>query len=873
MGFRATNVDQVALWDYTNATEVHALELTSPSSALFHLQRDGVIVVATENRDLILLHPKDGLVLERTTTPSPVEAGSGFQLGKPIRFSTDSKALLEIRPALLRAYREHPFAVTDVTVRSDGALLASCGDDGSIRLWTPELPESVGACRGLDGVPSELNFSLDGSVLVASSLAGEVVYWDMSQYTSVGQTLDPAGRLSHSSGVWDASISVDGTSVATAGQDGVVRVWDIKSGAETEVYVGHESAVQRVEFTSTSSQVVSLDETGLVKIWTRPPTAGSGGGAVEVTASESTQLRRKKATNTASGSEDGLPSLPFATTVDSESILASYVKSLRTEQDATRREELRRKIISESSRTPSQSNGIGRAGTNDLASDGRNIIANGEAGGEAIPLHLMLNRELTQGLASPLIATQRTAIYTDFQIDPREYRPIKLAVTGDGRTLVAVQAAKDLARDAKSKHGHGIVYAWDVETRSQLRRWSDIQDEVISEISFLPGEQAVIALPSAQVFDLFSGRSRRLAPNCRISSIPVSPHDVFCVGLPGQQQETTDVLRLYDANSLDPTSVAYQDYEAMVTALSYSPEGNHIVAAIRMRDHHRLARFDAQTLSEDPTPFERHPHRKAWYEPESSPGITEIFVLPGTNGQGLVTYGQYGSRDFAIRFREGPNVIRELTSKGPMLDNRVNEPIWLIGNSNRLGIMRHDAINIVDLKSLKTKQLPLDSASVSWGRPEVAVSEDGRPQLTSKGPMLDNRVNEPIWLIGNSNRLGIMRHDAINIVDLKSLKTKQLPLDSASVSWGRPEVAVSEDGRWVATGDGDGQVFLWDLETQAGPFMFRAQKSRIIGLAFSGSGNFLASASEQDIRVWELTLPPTEQVEDFVGQRRRGTAS
>lgn len=804
MGFRATNIDQVAIWDYATGTEVQTLPLTSPTSTLFHLERDGVVVVATEKRDLLLLHPRDGLVLERTTTPSPVEAGSGFELGKPIRFSTDSKALLELRPSLLRAYREHPFAVTDVTVRSDGALLAACGDDGSVHLWTPELAESVGTCRGLKGVPSELNFSLDGSLLVASSLAGEVVYWDMSKYTSVGQVLEPAGRLAHSGGVWDASISLDGTSVATAGQDGVVRVWDVKTGTETELYVGHESPVQRVEFTSNNSQVVSLDESGLVKIWTRPPSSGAGQGTVEVTASDSTQLRSKQATQTAPTSENGLPNLPFATTVDGESILNSYVRALRTEQDSTRREELRRKIISESSRDNPRPTGLGTTGNNTFANDGRNIIANGESGGESIPLRLMLNRELTQGRESPLIATQRTAIYTDFQIDPREYRPIKLAVTGDGRTLVAVQAAKDLARDTKARHGHGIVFAWDVETRSQLRRWSDIQDELVSEISFLPGEQAVIALPSAQVFDLFSGRSRRLAANCRISSMPVSPHDLFCVGLPGKQQETTDVLRLHDASTLDPTPVAYQEYEATVTALSYAPEGTHIIAAIRMRDHHRLARFDAQTLSEDPTPFERHPHRKAWYEPDSVPGITEIFVLPGTEGKGLVTYGRYDGKKFAIRFREGPNLIRELTSDTQMLDNRVSDPIWLIGSSNRLGIMQQDAVTIVDLKSLKSRRLPLDSASVSWGRPEVAVSEDGR---------------------------------------------------------------------WVATGDGDGQVFLWDLETQAGPFMFRPQKSRIIGLAFSSTGNFLASASEQDIRVWELTLPTTEDVEDFVGQRRRGTAS
>jgi WD40 repeat protein len=152
-------------------------------------------------------------------------------------------------------------------------LLASAGDDGSIRLWNPATADPVGVpLHGHTG-PIQSICVVTGpqgqSLLASAGSDGTVRLWDLISGVPFGAAL-----TGHVGTVWDVcavSGSQDEPLIASAGSDGTIRLWDfVNSRAVGGPLAGHTGTVWdlcQVADASGRRCLVSAGTDGTIRLW------------------------------------------------------------------------------------------------------------------------------------------------------------------------------------------------------------------------------------------------------------------------------------------------------------------------------------------------------------------------------------------------------------------------------------------------------------------------------------------------------------------------------------------------------------------------------------------------------------------------------
>ena len=148
-----------------------------------------------------------------------------------------------------------------------GTLLASATNQGTIALWDPASGAAIDpAWPAHDGEISALAFTPDGRTLVsAGHNDGTIRFWDVSGQQAIIPRVTPTNQQGE---VQDAALSPDGSILATAGEDGTIRLWDTKRQLPIGApLTGHESAVYTVAFGPDGTVLYSAGEDGTIRRW------------------------------------------------------------------------------------------------------------------------------------------------------------------------------------------------------------------------------------------------------------------------------------------------------------------------------------------------------------------------------------------------------------------------------------------------------------------------------------------------------------------------------------------------------------------------------------------------------------------------------
>jgi WD40 repeat protein len=129
-------------------------------------------------------------------------------------------------PQWLNFLTRHTNAVISVTFSPDGTLLASSSFDNTVILWDvatgKELAQFQGDKDDKDGIVAAVAFSLDSKNLSTVNVDGTIILWDIASRQQI--------RIDKSVPVHNLpKFSPDGRLLATENEDNTIRFWDVVS--------------------------------------------------------------------------------------------------------------------------------------------------------------------------------------------------------------------------------------------------------------------------------------------------------------------------------------------------------------------------------------------------------------------------------------------------------------------------------------------------------------------------------------------------------------------------------------------------------------------------------------------------------------------
>ncbi len=169
----------------------------------------------------------------------------------------------------LAKFQGHIGPVRSVRFTANGQQLVSSGDDGTTRLWNlPSQPlddRHLDSFQDSEGKIDKIILSPNGELLALASSEkdGTIQVRDINNRQPIEERFEKHPVLD----VNDLSFSSNGELLASAGKDGKINVWNLKTGKILNTFQDHVGSVLKIDFSSDSKRLVSAGEDNTIRIW------------------------------------------------------------------------------------------------------------------------------------------------------------------------------------------------------------------------------------------------------------------------------------------------------------------------------------------------------------------------------------------------------------------------------------------------------------------------------------------------------------------------------------------------------------------------------------------------------------------------------
>jgi WD40 repeat protein len=182
-------------------------------------------------------------------------------------------------------FNGHTLCVYAVAVSPDGSrVLSGSGwpGDGTpssakqwrLCLWDLATGKELQRLEGPVDVVTSVAFSADGRRALIGKYSGEIILWDVAAWREIK-------RLATTPRLWCAQFSPDGRQAVAGSGHGIdegvehpgsLSLFDLSSGSEPTHFAGHRQGVWRAVFSPTGQQIATAGGDGMIRLWN----AGTG---------------------------------------------------------------------------------------------------------------------------------------------------------------------------------------------------------------------------------------------------------------------------------------------------------------------------------------------------------------------------------------------------------------------------------------------------------------------------------------------------------------------------------------------------------------------------------------------------------------------
>ena len=239
---------------------------------------DGTLVASSSWHSHLRIHKTDGLVLVHDIPMESIARVAFSPDGKTIATATEGHRPTDDSPGRRvqlwdvatgrerRLLEDGLFRLHCAAFSPDGSLVAAGGGNweqnqmGEVRLWNPQSGKRVGRLVGHRRPVLGIAFSPDGRTVATAAGDGTIRFWDPA-------TGKQEREIDGQGWVESAVFSPDGKLLASANTDGIAKLWDAATGQLLTTFTGHEGWLRPARFSPDGATLATAGQDGKVQLW------------------------------------------------------------------------------------------------------------------------------------------------------------------------------------------------------------------------------------------------------------------------------------------------------------------------------------------------------------------------------------------------------------------------------------------------------------------------------------------------------------------------------------------------------------------------------------------------------------------------------